>query len=163
MPSIETVSRITYYLLSDHQSSQVKDHRSHNLFHKNRKTTLISHTHHAHCHTYTPIRTMNPPGANSSAHDIPSEIKAILDGLIGGGKYGMKIRLPHAAVMTLLFRRNTTAKDKLRIIFKSTFEHSKNLASFAAIYKVSFQLGNFIQLFFMFSVCTVLLVHWYKV
>lgn len=69
-------------------------------------------------------------------HDLVSEVKAILAGLLGGGKYGVKIRLPHALVMTLLFRRNLSAQDKLKIILKSTFEHSKNLASFAAIYKV---------------------------
>lgn len=72
-------------------------------------------------------------------HDVVSEVKAILAGLLGGGKYGVKIRLPHALVMTLLFRRNLSAQDKLKIILKSTFEHSKNLASFAAIYKVNSQ------------------------
>jgi hypothetical protein len=94
---------------------------------------------------------MNPVDGHVNNFDFLSEIQAIIDGLIGGGKYGIKIRLPHAAVMTLLFRRNTTVKDKLRMIFKSTFEHSKNLASFAAIYKVILQLG---QPFFTFSVCT---------
>ncbi len=73
---------------------------------------------------------------DATYHDIYSEISAIISGLIGGGRYGFKIRLPHAAVMTLLFRKNATVEEKLKIVLKSTMEHSRNLASFAAIYKV---------------------------
>ena len=92
--------------------------------------------------------TMNSSWASGNNHDILSEINAIIAGLVRGGKYGMKIRLPHAAVMTLLFRSDATAKDKLRIVLKSTFEHSKNLASFAAIYKVRFAIwSNRISIF----------------
>ncbi len=69
-------------------------------------------------------------------YDALSELRAIVYGLVGGGRYGMKIRLPHAAVMTLLFRKNTSFEDKVKIVLKSTYEHSRNLASFAAIYKV---------------------------
>lgn len=68
--------------------------------------------------------------------DPIDELKAIIAGLIGGGKYGIKIRAPHAIVMTLLFRRESSAAEKLGIICRSSFEHSKNLASFAAFYKV---------------------------
>lgn len=68
-------------------------------------------------------------------YDALSELRAIVYGLVGGGRYGMKIRLPHAAVMTLLFRKNTSFEDKVKIVLKSTYEHSRNLASFAAIYK----------------------------
>lgn len=68
--------------------------------------------------------------------DVLSELRAIFNGLIGGGRYGMKIRLPHAAVMTLLFRKKTSFEDKIKIVLKSTYEHSRNLASFAVIYKV---------------------------
>lgn len=88
------------------------------------------------------LLTSDTMNANENNHDILSEINAIIAGLVGGGKYGMKIRLPHAAVMTLLFRSDATAKDKLRIVLKSTFEHSKNLASFAAIYKVRFAIWS---------------------
>jgi Peroxisomal membrane protein 24. len=70
------------------------------------------------------------------SHNLQSEIKAIIAGLIGGGKYGIKIRLPHAAVMTLLFRGDASVREKLKLILKATWEHSRNLASFAAIYKV---------------------------
>jgi peroxisomal membrane protein 4 len=78
---------------------------------------------------------MNAPH-HLDPQDILSELQAIISSLIGGGKYGIKIRLPHAAVMTFLFRRETSVQEKLRIVLKSTFEHSRNLASFAAIYKV---------------------------
>jgi len=81
--------------------------------------------------------TMNTPNHNDP-HGIMAELYAIIAGLIGGGMYGMKIRLPHATVMTMLFRREASAKDKLRIVLQSTLEHSRNLASFATIYKVSY-------------------------
>lgn len=80
---------------------------------------------------------MSAPHQHDTSALLLSELQAIVSSLIGGGKYGIKIRLPHAAVMTLLFRRNTRASEKFRIVLKSTFEHSRNLASFAAIYKVS--------------------------
>jgi peroxisomal membrane protein 4 len=77
-----------------------------------------------------------PFNPHNTSHNLQSEIKAIIAGLIGGGKYGMKIRLPHATVMTLLFRGDASVREKLKLILKSTWEHSRNLASFAAIYKV---------------------------
>jgi len=72
---------------------------------------------------------------NHTSSTWQSELKAIIAGLISGGKYGMKIRLPHAAVMTLLFRGNASAREKLKLILQSSWEHSRNLASFAATYK----------------------------
>ena len=77
-----------------------------------------------------------PYAQNASANTIISEFQAIVASLVGGGKYGTKIRLPHAAVMTILFRKETSVQEKLRIVMKLTFAHSRNLASFAAIYKV---------------------------
>ena len=60
---------------------------------------------------------------------------AILSALLGGGRYGVKIRFPHALVMTSLFRRDLTANEKIRTILKLTREHAINLAAFAALYK----------------------------
>lgn len=37
--------------------------------------------------------------------------------------------------MTLLFRGDASIREKLKLILKATWEHSRNLASFAAIYK----------------------------
>lgn len=62
------------------------------------------------------------------------ELQSILDGFMGGARYGVKIRLPHAAVMTALFRDGSPA-EKLRLILKAAFQHSRNLAYFAAVYK----------------------------
>lgn len=69
--------------------------------------------------------------------EMSSELSAIVGATISGAKYGVKIRFPHALVMTLLFRYGITSTEKLKIILKATWEHSRNLASFAAIYKVS--------------------------
>ncbi len=69
---------------------------------------------------------------------MPSEISAILGATLSGAKYGAKIRFPHALVMAFLFRKGTL-EEKIRIIVKSTLEHSRNLASFATVYKVSEQ------------------------
>ncbi len=85
-------------------------------------------------HTST---TSNNPHSNYDCYDIQSELLAILNATIHGAKYGVKIRFPHSLVMTFLFRyQSTTLKEKIRIIVKSTLEHSRNLASFAAVYKV---------------------------
>ena len=63
-------------------------------------------------------------------HDILSILKGFRNGLV----YGAKIRAPHAFVMTFLFRTGSFY-DKLRAIFKATFQHSRNLAMFVTIYK----------------------------
>jgi peroxisomal membrane protein 4 len=70
-------------------------------------------------------------------HSLTSEIKAIVESLFAGARYGMKIRFPHALVMTFLFRRDMTTDQKVRTILKLVGEHSSNLAAFAALYKVS--------------------------
>jgi peroxisomal membrane protein 4 len=68
-------------------------------------------------------------------HHLSDEVSAILGALVGGAKYGIKIRLPHALVMTLLFKRDLTSKEKIRSISKLVLEHASNLAAFATIYK----------------------------
>ena len=74
--------------------------------------------------------------SSSTQSESPtSELIAILSGLIGGGRYGLKIRFPHALVMTSLFRRDLSSKDKIQTIIKLTREHATNLAAFAALYK----------------------------
>ncbi|XP_067936354.1 peroxisomal membrane protein 4-like isoform X3 [Watersipora subatra] len=61
-------------------------------------------------------------------------ILAILKGLRNGAVYGAKIRLPHAFVMTFLFRSGPL-KEKLAWILDATRQHSTNLAKFVFIYK----------------------------
>eukprot|EP00577_Skeletonema_sp_RCC1716_P022693 CAMPEP_0113410606 /NCGR_PEP_ID=MMETSP0013_2-20120614/21788_1 /TAXON_ID=2843 ORGANISM="Skeletonema costatum, Strain 1716" /NCGR_SAMPLE_ID=MMETSP0013_2 /ASSEMBLY_ACC=CAM_ASM_000158 /LENGTH=236 /DNA_ID=CAMNT_0000296837 /DNA_START=377 /DNA_END=1084 /DNA_ORIENTATION=+ /assembly_acc=CAM_ASM_000158 len=76
-----------------------------------------------------------------SLHNISSttsawdEVAAIISGLIGGGRYGLKIRIPHAFVMTFLFGNKLPFRRKLQVIAKLAAEHSINLASFACLYK----------------------------
>jgi peroxisomal membrane protein 4 len=67
---------------------------------------------------------------------ILDELTAVASAMIGGAKYGVKIRLPHAVVMTCLFRKDLSSKEKIRSIMKLVFEHSSNLAAFASIYKI---------------------------
>jgi hypothetical protein len=63
------------------------------------------------------------------------EFHEILLSLIGGARYGVKIRTPHAVIMTCLFRSNLSTSAKIRQIIQLVREHSTNLAFFAAIYK----------------------------
>jgi peroxisomal membrane protein 4 len=63
------------------------------------------------------------------------EIQSIVFALIGGARYGIKIRLPHAIVMTCLFRDDLNSSQKLQQIIKIVKEHAFNLAVFASLYK----------------------------
>ena len=69
-------------------------------------------------------------------HTIWEEVQAIVAAVVGGARYGVKIRIPHALIMTALFRRDLSSKEKIRSVLKLTMEHASNLAMFAAIYKV---------------------------
>ncbi|KAL3803413.1 LOW QUALITY PROTEIN: hypothetical protein HJC23_009377, partial [Cyclotella cryptica] len=53
-----------------------------------------------------------------------------------GGRYGLKIRVPHALVMTFLFGSNLSFRKKLHLIAKLALEHASNLAAFAFSYKL---------------------------
>jgi len=66
---------------------------------------------------------------------VKEEILSIASALVGGARYGIKIRLPHALVMTFLFRSDLTSKQKIRAILKLAYQHASSLAAFAAIYK----------------------------
>jgi len=72
---------------------------------------------------------------------LGEEINAVVAAVLGGARYGVKIRLPHALLMTLLFRQNQSASKKVATILKLTRDHAVNLATFAAIYKVNFTAG----------------------
>ena len=73
-------------------------------------------------------------GMNTSS-TLTTELKAILLAFYGGARYGIKIRLPHSCITTLLFRSNLSFQQKLLMIYKTTLEHSISLAKFAALYK----------------------------
>ncbi|KAL8733989.1 MAG: hypothetical protein Q9166_001750 [cf. Caloplaca sp. 2 TL-2023] len=63
-----------------------------------------------------------------------ADLLAIVKGARNGFTYGAKIRFPHALVMVFLFRSGTL-REKLQIILKATFQHARNLATFATVYK----------------------------
>ncbi|PWN52603.1 peroxisomal membrane protein 4 [Violaceomyces palustris] len=63
-------------------------------------------------------------------HDLFTVLKACRNGIV----YGIKIRFPHALVMTFLFGRGTTM-EKLRFIMTATRQHAWNLGRFAPLYK----------------------------
>ncbi len=69
---------------------------------------------------------------------LSEELHAIAAALVGGARYGFKIRLPHAMVMIWLFRRDLSSKQKMTTVGRMVLEHSTNLAAFAALYKVRF-------------------------
>ncbi|MCJ1296706.1 hypothetical protein MMC34_008272 [Xylographa carneopallida] len=63
-----------------------------------------------------------------------TEYLALIKAARNGAVYGAKVRFPHALVMVFLFRSGSW-KEKLKIIFKATRTHARNLATFAVIYK----------------------------
>ncbi|KAJ3186053.1 Peroxisomal membrane protein 4 [Gaertneriomyces sp. JEL0708] len=76
------------------------------------------------------MESFNALLASGQYHDILSIIKGFRNGAV----YGAKIRFPHALVMTFLFRSGSL-QDKVRFIYKATYQHSRNLAFFVTIYK----------------------------
>uniref|UniRef100_A0A6U4LW24 Peroxisomal membrane protein 4 n=2 Tax=Hemiselmis andersenii TaxID=464988 RepID=A0A6U4LW24_HEMAN len=63
-------------------------------------------------------------------------------GLRNGVHYGVKIRAPHALVMTLLFKSNQPIRKNFESILKMTFVHARNLGGFVLIYKGLLALGR---------------------
>ncbi|CEJ57588.1 Putative Peroxisomal protein [Penicillium brasilianum] len=61
---------------------------------------------------------------------------SLLKGARNGVVYGSKVRFPHALVMIFLFRSGTF-REKVKLVFKATRQHARNLATFAIIYKAS--------------------------
>ncbi|KAG8900758.1 hypothetical protein FRB99_005772 [Tulasnella sp. 403] len=59
---------------------------------------------------------------------------AILKGARNGFVYGVKVRFPHALVMSILFGRGSW-KNRARSILRATKTHAMNLAKFVTIYK----------------------------
>ncbi|KAJ7655150.1 Tim17/Tim22/Tim23/Pmp24 family-domain-containing protein [Mycena polygramma] len=59
---------------------------------------------------------------------------AILKGARNGFVYGVKVRFPHALVMSILFGRGDW-QSRARVIFRATKQHAFNLAKFVTLYK----------------------------
>ncbi|KAG6910606.1 hypothetical protein DXG01_009557 [Tephrocybe rancida] len=67
---------------------------------------------------------------NPAYHDY----LAILKGARNGFVYGVKVRFPHAVVMSILFGRGDW-QSRLRHIYRATKQHAFNLAKFVTLYK----------------------------
>jgi len=67
---------------------------------------------------------------NPAYHDY----LAILKGARNGFVYGVKVRFPHALVMSLLFGHGDWT-SRLRVIYRTTRQHALNLAKFVSLYK----------------------------
>lgn len=63
------------------------------------------------------------------------EIFALLKGIRNGIVYGIKVRFPHALVMTLLFKRGPI-KQMIMGILRATYQHARNLGQFTFLYKM---------------------------
>jgi hypothetical protein len=72
--------------------------------------------------------------------NVSQEIIAIMTSIYSGAQYGLKVRLPHALLMTFLFRKDLSLKKKIQTIVTLTWHHSYSLAKFAGIYKVRFSI-----------------------
>ncbi|KAJ7462716.1 Tim17/Tim22/Tim23/Pmp24 family-domain-containing protein [Mycena galericulata] len=59
---------------------------------------------------------------------------AILKGARNGFVYGVKVRFPHALVMSILFGRGDW-QSRVRLIYRATKQHALNLAKFVSLYK----------------------------
>ena len=59
---------------------------------------------------------------------------SILKSARNGAVYGAKVRFPHALVMVFLFRSGTF-REKIKLVYKATRQHARNLATFAVVYK----------------------------
>ncbi|ORY26135.1 Tim17/Tim22/Tim23/Pmp24 family-domain-containing protein [Naematelia encephala] len=64
-------------------------------------------------------------------HDLLALVKGARNGLV----YGVKVRFPHALVMTFLFSHKPLPA-KIKWIFTATRAHALNLAKFVTIYKL---------------------------
>ena len=73
-----------------------------------------------------------PSVTPSFEEDLLSIVRGFRNGLI----YGIKIRFPHALVMTLLFARNQSMSNMASSVLQKTQQHSLNLGRFVCLYKV---------------------------
>jgi peroxisomal membrane protein 4 len=58
---------------------------------------------------------------------LSTDLLHLFTSLVSGMKYGAKIRLPHAVVMTVIFKRNRSAKEQVQAIYRAVFMHAWNL------------------------------------
>ncbi|KAI8485644.1 Peroxisomal membrane protein 4 [Branchiostoma belcheri] len=71
-------------------------------------------------------------GQSPSTAEIPGSSR--WHGYQATGLYGVKIRAPHALVMTFLFKEGSLL-EKLKVIAEATHLHARNLSMFVVLYK----------------------------
>jgi peroxisomal membrane protein 4 len=76
-----------------------------------------------------------PTGSPVSLTFDKNALLSIVRGMRNGFVYGFKIRLPHAFVMTMLFR-DGPLYDKIEAILRATWQHSRNLGCYVAVFKL---------------------------
>ena len=93
------------------------------------------------------LALLNGIVANPAYHDY----LAILKGARNGFVYGVKVRFPHALVMSILFGRGEYVfaslfwtflltylhswQSRIHVIYRATKQHALNLARFVSLYK----------------------------
>jgi peroxisomal membrane protein 4 len=71
-------------------------------------------------------------------HEHANCLISALKGLRNGIYYGGKVRFIHSLVMTILFSKESSLKQKIiKSILRPTIEHSFNLGMFAFLYKLT--------------------------
>jgi peroxisomal membrane protein 4 len=73
----------------------------------------------------------SPAATFAASHALYMALRALRN----GGSYGVRVRLPHAVVSGALYS-NEDFKTVLKKAFTASFEHGRNLAVFAASYKL---------------------------
>jgi len=68
---------------------------------------------------------------------LAAEVLHTFSTFLSGFKYGTKIRLPHATIMTLIFQRHLPPREQARRIYRAVLTHAYNLGLFAMIYKAA--------------------------
>ncbi|KAF8203253.1 Tim17/Tim22/Tim23/Pmp24 family-domain-containing protein [Pholiota molesta] len=76
------------------------------------------------------LAILNEIITNPAYHDY----LAVLKGARNGFVYGVKVRFPHALVMSILFGRGDW-KSRIQLIYRATKQHALNLAKFVSLYK----------------------------
>ncbi|GBG23815.1 Peroxisomal membrane protein 4 [Hondaea fermentalgiana] len=84
--------------------------------------------------------------ASAMDEEVKIAVLSVWRAFRNGLFYGTKIRLVHAGVMTLLFRRNSDIKKMLDPVARMTYEHSRNLAMFAGFYKLFLAVSRLVRL-----------------
>ncbi|KAL5534586.1 hypothetical protein ACEPAG_1049 [Sanghuangporus baumii] len=77
------------------------------------------------------MSTINSILLDPKYHDLFAIIKGIRNGIV----YGVKIRFPHALIMSILFSRQDWP-TRLKNVVRMTKDHAFNLAKFILLYKI---------------------------